>query len=120
MAELTAPKFQPKTRSEFSRVLRGRVNDYFKSNNISTEANGKMIRRSILLMVAWLGVYAGLMLVTMPLWLTYILWAILGALIALVCVNIGHDAIHGAYSKKKWVKDILCHTFNVNGASAYM
>jgi linoleoyl-CoA desaturase len=35
-------------------------------------------------------------------------------------MNIGHDAIHGAYSKRKWVNDLLSHTFSINGASVYM
>jgi linoleoyl-CoA desaturase len=114
------PKFQATDKSEFSRVLRERVNAYFKENDISTYANTSMAIRTILLIVGWLGVYAVLVFGAVPLWMTFILWPLLGAMIALVSVNISHDAIHGAYTKKKWLKDLLTQTFNINGASAYM
>jgi linoleoyl-CoA desaturase len=114
------PKFKPSVKSEFSRVLRERVNAHFKDNGISTDANAEMVIKSVLLVIAWLGTYSIIVFGNLPIWLTFPLWALLGALIALVSVNIGHDAIHGAYTKKKWLKDILCHSFNINGASAYM
>lgn len=114
------PKFQALKKSEFSRVLRARVNAYFKENGITTYANKAMAIRSVLLITGWIGVYLVLVFGNLPLWLSYIAWPLLGALIALVSVNVGHDAIHGAYTKKKWLKDLLCHTFNINGASAYM
>ncbi|MFY0601010.1 MAG: acyl-CoA desaturase [Cyclobacteriaceae bacterium] len=114
------PKFKPTVKSEFSRILRERVNSYFKDGNISTHANGEMVVKSILLTISWFGVYYFLIFGNLPLAYTFPLWGLLGAIIALVCVNIGHDAIHGAYTKKKWLKNILCHTFNINGASAYM
>lgn len=114
------PKFRPQVKSEFSRVLRERVNAYFKDNNISTYANTEMIVRSVLIVIAWVGTYFLLLLGNFTFGISLAIWAILGALIALVSVNIGHDAIHGAYTKKKWLKDLLCHSFNINGASAYM
>ncbi|WP_258102987.1 acyl-CoA desaturase [Marinoscillum sp. MHG1-6] len=120
MSNFSAPRFQPEVRSEFSRVLRNRVNHYFKSNDISIHANNGMIVRSVVLVGLWLGTYGLLVFGQLPLWAAYSLWALMGALIALVCVNVGHDAIHGAYSKKQWVKTLLSHTFNINGASAYM
>lgn len=114
------PKFKAEVKSEFSRVLRERVNTYFKERKISTNANTEMIVRSVLIVLAWFGTYALLVFGNLPVAVTYPVWGLLGALIALVCVNIGHDAIHGAYTKKKWLKDLLCHSFNINGASAYM
>lgn len=114
------PKFRPAEKSEFSRVLRGRVNSYFKERNISTHANAEMIVKSFLLIIAWVGTYAFLVFGNLPVVFTYPVWALLGAIIVWVTVNVGHDAIHGAYSKKKWVKDLLSHTFNINGASAYL
>lgn len=114
------PKFRPTVKSEFSRVLRERVNGYFKEKGISTHANTEMVVKTIVLIIAWFGTYGLLVFGNVPLWASYVLWAVLGAVIALVSMNIGHDAIHGAYSKKKWVKTLLSHTFNINGASAYM
>lgn len=117
---IVKPKFQSAEKSEFSRVLRARVNTYFKEKGISTYANTGMIIRTVLLIVGWLGVYFYLVFGGLPLWASYLMWPLLGAMIALVSVNISHDAIHGAYTKKKWLKDLLTLTFNINGASAYM
>jgi linoleoyl-CoA desaturase len=79
-----------------------------------------MIFKTILLVGLWMGSYAALVTVHAPLIYFFMMWALLGISIALVTMNVGHDAIHGAYSDKKWVNDLLSHTFNLNGASAYM
>jgi linoleoyl-CoA desaturase len=51
------------------------------------------------------------------------LWALgaavgLGLLMAGVGFNVGHDALHGAYSAKPWVNRLLGRSFDVMGASS--
>ena len=114
------PNFSRTYKKDFTIELKKRVNAYFKENGISKYANNAMILKSLFHISFWAGSYLFLILGDFPAWVTYILWAILGFFISQVSVNIGHDAIHGAYSSKKWVNDLLSHAFNVNGASAYM
>ncbi|MDQ3191471.1 MAG: acyl-CoA desaturase [Bacteroidota bacterium] len=112
-------KFQP-AKNDFAKVLRKRVQNHFKENNLSTHANGAMVFKTIFQLSIWIGSYCLLIFGNVPVPYIYIVWAVLGISIALVAVNIGHDAIHGAYTSKKWLGNLLKHTFNFNGASAYM
>lgn len=113
------PKFSASS-NDFSKVLRQRINAYFKDNNIGQKANTAMHIRTVLLLALWIGSYAVLIGVEMPVAVSYLVWAVLGVSIVWVTINIGHDVIHGAYTSKKWLKNMLSHTFNLNGASAYM
>lgn len=114
------PRFKPEVKSEFYRVLRERVNQYFIDTNQPTTANGKMVARALILISAWIGLYLFLILGNVSLLGTYALWIGLGFVVPLVAVNIGHDAIHGGFTKNKFWSWMLSHTFNLNGASAYM
>lgn len=113
-------KFSNQSNRDFETTLTKRVNQYFKQNNISKSANGLMIFKTIFFLTLYAGSYSLILFGGLSLGVTYLLWAIFGFTIAMLCVNIGHDAIHGAYSDKKWVNNLLSHTFNLNGASAYM
>ena len=115
-----ALSFKPLQKDEFSKTLRDRVKAYFDESGKKQTANTEMHMKMIFFVSLWagswaLGVFGGL---DLP--FHYLTFAILGMAIPLVAVNVGHDAIHGAYSKKKWVNQLLSHTFNFNGASAYM
>jgi len=114
------PRFDNQEQRDFSKTLNQRVNSYFKDNNISRNANTKMVLKSLFHATLWIGSYCMLIFGGFSVEINYLLWAVLGFSIAMVSVNIAHDAIHGAYSKHKWVNDLLSHTFNFNGASAYM
>lgn len=116
----SAPHFSRNKSRDFDKTLKRNVNQYFKENNIRKSANGFMIFKTIFHLTFWIGTYVALMFGGFSLPVQYILWPLLGFAITQVTVNIGHDAIHGAYSNKKWVNDLLSHTFNFNGASAYM
>ncbi len=113
-------KFSNTSQREFTIALNKNVNQYFKDNNIAKGANIIMVLKTLFHLTGWVGFYLLLMIFDFGLPLFYGLWAVLGFFIAMVSVNIGHDAIHEAYSKKKWVNKLLSHTFNLNGASAYM
>lgn len=113
-------KFKATSPDGFSRTVKSRVSDYFRINNKSTYANRAMILKALVIIVLWLGSYGLLISDTVPVAYTFPLWGFLGISIALVTINVGHDALHGAFSKKKWVNDLLGHTFNLNGASGYM
>ena len=115
-----APRFDNAEQRDFVRILNRRVNSYFKDNNISRNANAEMIFKTVFHLSIWIGSYSLLIFGGFSVGINYLLWAVLGFSIAMVCVNIGHDAIHGAYSKHQWVNQLLSHTFNFNGASAYM
>jgi linoleoyl-CoA desaturase len=115
-----ALKFNTKSNQEFVTVLRDRVDNYFKSNNLSKSSTGLMVFKTLFHFSCWLGLYLLIMLGGFSLQTNYVLWGLLGCFVSLTAVNIGHDAIHGAYSKKKWINDLLSLSFDMNGASSYM
>lgn len=116
----TAIKFKPSKPSDFSKVLKSRVNQYFQDNKISPLANTEMHIKTFILLSFWGLTYYGIVFsgITYP--NAYFLWMFMGFIIALVTTNIGHDVIHGAYTHNKTAKFWLEMTFNLNGASAYM
>lgn len=115
-----ALRFNKKGNVEFVTALRERVDNYFKSNNIKKSANGLMVFKTIFHLGMEFGLYALILFGGFSLEINYILWAVMGVFVATVCVNIGHDSIHGAYSNKKWVNQLLSYSFDINGASSYM
>lgn len=108
------------SKNEFLHVLRGRVNFYFTSNGISKTANGSMVFKTVFHSALWLSSYLLIVFGDYSISTNYIFWLLLGLAMAFTAVNIGHDAIHGAYSSKKWVNQMLSLFFDINGASSYM
>lgn len=114
------PKFKNVNQSSFSVVLKQRVNQYFIDNQITPNANGFMYLKTIILLVFWTTCYYWIIFNTFDYPVTYGIWALMGFAIALVTMNIGHDAVHGSYTKNPFLSFLLEQTFNLNGASAYM
>lgn len=113
------PKFAT-DQKDFSQVLRKRVNEYFSSNNISTDANTKMYIKTIFYLSIWAGSYAILVTQQLSFFQTWLVWSLWGFGFAASAVNVGHDAIHGAYTKNKRLTNLLKLTFDLNGASSYL
>ena len=105
---------------EFAATLNKRVNDYFRINNVSKQANGEMIIKTIFMFLLYLVPYALVVteVVTGP-------WMLVGMvfLMALGLSGIGlsvmHDANHGAYSKKKWLNNTIGYSLDFIGANAF-
>ena len=113
-------KFSNQHQKDFAIALNRSVNQYFREKNIAKSANGLMLFKTIFHLTGWIASYFLVILGDFSLPVTYGLWAVLGFFFAMVTVNIGHDAIHGAYSTNPWINKLFSHTFNLNGASAYM
>jgi linoleoyl-CoA desaturase len=108
------------TRKDFVSLLNARVSDYFKTNGISRNANSEMIIKTICMFSAYLIPYVLIVsgLITGTGWLlAMVLIMSLGLAGIGLCVM--HDACHGAYSKKKWVNNMLGYSLNVIGACAF-
>lgn len=114
------PKYPTQIEKEFAAALNSRVTQFFEGTNTTKNADVRMVLKTLFHLTGWIGSYLLLILGHFDVGVNYVLWAILGFFITMVSVNIGHDAIHGSYSKKQWVNALLSHTFNLNGASAYM
>lgn len=105
---------------EFYQTLRKRVDNYFVEKNISKHANTAMAIKTAFFLTVEIGLWFLVIFGGFSIGINYALWALLGFAFAFTSLNVGHDAIHGAYSNKKWVNTLFGHTFNFHGASAYM
>lgn len=116
---INKPKFSRTIDGDFSKVLRSRVNAYFKTNNISRHANASMVVKTIIMLslffIPLITICLGVITTTGMLFLAYI---ISGFGMAGIGMGIMHDAIHGSYSKSKTINSLLSYTFNLIGANA--
>jgi linoleoyl-CoA desaturase len=102
--------------------LRSRVNAYFKENNISPYANTEMYLKTVIAIVAWIGVWIWIMsdiLSGNPLVL-FMVYLLLGFVNIFIAFNIMHDATHDAYSPNKTVNKILGYCMDFVGGNQYL
>jgi linoleoyl-CoA desaturase len=103
---------------DFQQTLTKRVNEYFKSNNISRNANGYMYFKTVFMFALYLtplvliatGVYSNA-------FTFFLLWFIAGMGLAGIGLSIMHDANHGAYSKNPKVNKWMGFSLSVVGGS---
>ncbi|MEO5948469.1 MAG: acyl-CoA desaturase [Chitinophagaceae bacterium] len=113
-------KFIDPAKSEFLPALKLKVEDYFKSNNISRHANAFMILKSVFFISLLPLLYTLIITDFLPLYVQLILAILLGMTMAFIGFNVCHDALHGAYSSNKKVNKVLGFIFNIIGANAYV
>ncbi|MDH5400117.1 MAG: fatty acid desaturase, partial [Cyclobacteriaceae bacterium] len=110
-------KFGRPEGDNFYNELSQRVNQYFRQNNISRNANAEMIIKTIVVMLAYFGPYAVIFLFPMPVWLMWALCVVMGIGLAGVGMGVMHDANHNSYSSIKWVNTLLGYTLNMVGGN---
>ncbi|MBM3451997.1 MAG: acyl-CoA desaturase [Bacteroidetes bacterium] len=103
--------------TEFYKVLRSRVNSYFRENNISRHANTNMVVKTIFMLTLYLFPFSMLFFVDYSPWLFIALWSITGIGMAGVGLSVMHDANHGAYSKNELVNKIVGKVMVLLGGS---
>lgn len=113
------PKFSRSIHSDFAKTLRSRVTVYFNTHQENRNANNAMVIKTVVMLslffipLIFLGSgfikNSGLM---------FALYIISGFGMAGIGMGVMHDAIHGSYSKKKWINKMLGYSFNMIGANA--
>lgn len=88
-------------------TLRQRVDDYFARGRISPHANWTVHLKTVFIFIACVLIYLSLIFDWLPIIPRIVFWLMLGVGEALFAVNVGHDALHGAYSKSAKVNNFL-------------
>ena len=105
---------------DFFTTLNQRVNEYFKSSNISRNANFSMVLKTIVMFALYFVPYA---LIISGLYYNllgfYMLNVVMGIGLAGIGMSVMHDANHGAYSNKPWLNDLLGYSLNLVGGNAF-
>ncbi|MBD3638854.1 MAG: acyl-CoA desaturase [Crocinitomicaceae bacterium] len=119
MQTLPPLKYSQKIGREFTATLNKRVRAYFKENSISRHANLNMKIKTAF-MISLFFIPLGFLLSTLvqSVWLTGLLYLLMGLGTAGIGLSIMHDANHGAYSKKDRVNKFLGGILNLIGGYA--
>jgi linoleoyl-CoA desaturase len=99
----TSVKFAKDHNEEFYKVLRQRVNEYFKINNISRHANTAMVVKTICMLLLYFTPLITLLFFAETKLVEFICWIVMGFGMAGIGLSVMHDANHGAYSKNERV-----------------
>jgi linoleoyl-CoA desaturase len=106
--------------SIFFNALKEKVDEYFKTNNISQTGNYKLYIKTIILLFTAGVLYTMLVFFTPPIWISTILCSLLGINLAAIGFNVMHDGAHGSFSKKSWVNELMGYSLNAMGGSVYL
>ena len=116
----TKVEFDKTKIAEFYPKVRQRVEEYFKTNNLSRHANGFMIFKTLFILSGFLACYFMILSNAFTPLMTLLLAGTLGFFTAMIGLNIGHDAIHGAFSSNATVNKYVGVLFNLAGANDYV
>lgn len=101
----------------FAKALKTNVRNYFKENNISVYGDYRMWIKTVIMLGLYITPLALIFTVEMPGWFVLILMVIMGIGEAGIGMGIMHDAVHGSYSKYKWVNKLLGQTMFLMGSN---
>jgi linoleoyl-CoA desaturase len=108
------------THREFISTLNKRVNEHFRSNNISRQGNMEMYLKTVCMFIAYFVPYVliltGVISGIVPLLASVI---VMGLGLAGIGLSVMHDANHGAYSGKAWINSLLGYSLNLVGANMF-
>lgn len=116
----TKLKFNNKGQSQFLATTRARVDQYFKENNTSRNANTAMWIKAVFFLTGFVGLYGLIISNAFSPLVMLAMVVLFGMFSAFVGFNVCHDAIHGAFSANKNVNKAFGQLFNLLGASPYV
>ncbi|MFN8416857.1 MAG: acyl-CoA desaturase [Cytophagaceae bacterium] len=117
MSNNTRLKFAPVDSTGFFTALKKNVDQYFQERNISKKANAAMIFKTIFFFGGVWVLYGLILSQAFSLTAMLLMAMALGFFMAGSAFNISHDSMHGAYSSKDWVNNLLSYSFNILGAN---
>jgi linoleoyl-CoA desaturase len=105
-----------KHQQHFAAALRKNVNDYFRTNGISTKGNTALVVQTLVMLALYIVPFIVLLTVSMSAWIALLLAIIMGIGIAGIGMGTMHDAVHGSYSRKDWVNKMFGGTLYLLGS----
>jgi len=108
-------KFATRPNNDFYKVLQKRVNEHFKSNNISRHGNAEMVFKTIVMISIYVIPFLSILFYFQNPFMIFLMWVIMGIGMAGIGLSIMHDANHGAYSKNQTVNKVLGYIITLVG-----
>lgn len=101
---------------EFFKTVKGRVDEYFKSNQLSKNGNWRMVVKTVVIFSIYFIPYFVIVTGHANGFISLItLYSIMGFGLATIGLAIMHDANHGSYSKNRKVNNLLSYSMNIIG-----
>ncbi|RPJ57277.1 MAG: acyl-CoA desaturase [Acidobacteria bacterium] len=117
MTEARAVKITFAHGTRFHSQLKERVEQYFKERGVAKTGDARLFAKSAIILTAMAVSYVFLVFFAAS-WLGALLGVLaMSQTVALVGLNIQHDANHGSYSKSKWVNWAMGLTIDLIGGS---
>lgn len=98
---------------EFAREVRRNVNAYFKEQALSTKGDARLVVKTLVMMLLYLGPFVLVLALPMGGWWGLLCAVVMGIGMAGIGMSVMHDGVHGSASKHAWVNDAM-------GASMYL
>jgi len=115
-----APLRFANTNRDFVTTLNKRVNEYFRENKLSRNANGEMVFKTVFMLLLYLAPYSLILSNTISSTIgLFILVVLMGLGVAGIGLSVMHDANHGAYSKSGWINSLIGYSLNFMGATSF-
>jgi linoleoyl-CoA desaturase len=105
---------------KFYNELNAKVYAHFTQRNISSKANGAMWVKIIFMLSGLVLTYLLLLSGMLNKAQLFVFSIILGVFVAGVGCNVAHDALHGTFSKKKWINRLLGYSMDILGSNSYL
>jgi linoleoyl-CoA desaturase len=116
----TSVRFPNRHPAEFIREMKEQVAAYFARHGGRTKADWRMVTKTILLFTLYFGAYGLILGGHFSPASMLLLCLVMGVGMAGIGFAVGHDALHGAYSRREWVNRLVGYSFDLMGANGYM
>src|SRR5579872_576835 len=102
----------------FYMTARKRVDEYFKSQNLSRYGNYKMVLKTIFMFTLYLAPFVLLLTNTFSnAWALVGLSVLMGFGMSGIGLSVMHDACHSSYSKHSWINNLMSYSMYIIGGS---
>lgn len=102
---------------QFAAALRKNVHDYFTHHSLDSKGNAAMYLKTAVLVFLYCTPFILILTVPMSVLPAAILMVIMGVGMAGVGMSVMHDAVHGAYSERKWINTVMGGSIYFIGSS---
>jgi len=117
---VTRVSFKGKNDRNFVTDLKNEVNRYFEENNLSKNADYRMVLKTIILLSVYFGSYALIISGALSWPVMLGLCVVMGIGMAGIGFSVSHDALHGAYTSNNLMNRLLGYSFDLLGANGYI
>ncbi len=111
----TAPRFDRKSKRDFSQTLRKRVNQYFEDKGIKRTGDVRVAVKALFMFSLYFIPYFVILFAEVTGWQYLLLSVVMGVGVAGIGLAIMHDANHGSLSDKSWVNQLFGYSLNLIG-----